>query len=492
MDAPDWLKAFPVSPQNAPFYQRELAKVLGTLFSILGEYATVKHQQDQYYQRAEQYFSRCIGYIGAEGPSPLDYNNLADLYRQENKCDLAQTQMGIAFQLMGDKYDPAFYHTRAAILWKLDQPLKALLQLQQYTEADAENAQPQDIEQYIDNQIFAAKLAANVRHTARSSYIALSASLLEEARSFVKRKASLLGESTTNELLAKIEELLGFAYLELQGNEYGAADTFQHLLEIPGLTVSKATLWRWKLGCSKALTRLARSVRYRSSAQAAEPHWAAARQLLSGSAQSIGDFALSDDIALPRRAFNFRLRLDTVVALQSLAEESFRESRRDEAQTLTDDAHTILLTLRSSLEHDAPLKQFVGQNEFDELKSQMRFYEAQASYMLGRIAIAQDPTFADSGLIEKVRTNFDFARGTGSELDCRIDLEFGQMLLEVALALQGKGSDVLRRYDEAIASLERAVSASKNVPDLQTHALRALAEAYAIRPSLQQKAKTST
>jgi tetratricopeptide (TPR) repeat protein len=486
MADPNWARSFPVSPQHSSYYQRELLKVLGTLFSILGDYAIGADKRGQNYKQSEKFLTRCIELIGQGGPTALDHNNLADLYRQEDLCDRAQAEMDTAFELMGNKRDPAFIHTQASIYWKRRQPLRGLLQLQQYSEAEAERATPGDIEQYVENQIFAAKLAANVSETDRSSYIAMSASLLNAARSFVLKQEAVLGESSANRLRAKIEELLGFAYLELPGNEVSAADAFQRLRQIRDLTVSKATQWRWKLGHAKALTRLARVHRRRWSTQQAEPYCREAKQILGNSEQSVADFGLDDDVALPRRAFNFALRLDTVVALQALAEESFCEGRLDESQTQTDQAGSIVESLRVSLEHDAMLKQRFGDG-LGELRSQVRRYGAERSFLIGRILIRKDPGFSNAGLIDEARTNFNSARGATNELNCRIDLEFGELLLNAALG--GKG-DILALYEEAVAAFKR--SAATNIPELQPHAVEALAEAYAQRPAVELKARKSS
>jgi hypothetical protein len=98
--------------------------------------------------------------------------------------------------------------------------------------------------------------------------------------------------------------------------------------------------------------------------------------------------------------------------------------------------------------------------------------EAQHAFLEGRLLVRNDPTLTGAGLIETVRAKFDSARGLTGELDCRIDLSFGELLLHAAVA--GK-RDATVNYAEAIAALERANS--RGVPSLRVETVRMLVDA---------------
>jgi hypothetical protein len=196
-------------------------------------------------------------------------------------------------------------------------------------------------------------------------------------------------------------------------------------------------------------------------------------------------FALDRQDRAARRARNFRLRLDTVVALQALGEESFCEGRTDATEILLDQENTILRTLRDAMETDDGLKEYLD-GGLQEMRTQVRFYEAHYSFLIGRLTIRKKGV-SDPDALNIMRTNFNLARGVNSELNCRIDLEMGCRLLQGALEAKSNNKAV---YDEAVAALERA--ASHDAPALRTETIDALREAYTMRNAVLIKAKDSS
>jgi tetratricopeptide (TPR) repeat protein len=203
-----WTRQFGVSVNNVAYYKRELWKSLGFLYSFLGDYSKAPEKRKQYFTQAMLYLSRCNEEVDGDPPTPLDRNNLADVYRQLGELPEATRLVNQALKEVTVP-DPSFYNTQAWIFWNDGQPLSGFLALQHYGETEADKADQQDLEQYVLNQIFAAKLAANIPEASRPSYVALAASRLETARLFVNRKEDRLGKSSANKLLAEIEELLG-------------------------------------------------------------------------------------------------------------------------------------------------------------------------------------------------------------------------------------------------------------------------------------------
>jgi hypothetical protein len=350
----NWITRFPVASGNAPYYEREVAKTLGTIYSILGDYSALR--REHYLQLAESYLDRCARLLHGENPSALDHNNLADLYRQLDKCKEAQREIDLAFREKPDVLDPTFVQTQAMIFWRQKQPLRALLETQRYGEDHAEHADSDDMDQFIQNQILGARLAANIEADHNDSYLGLASKLLEKARAFVSRKFE--PNSKTAIRLSTIDELLGFAYFELPGQEALSVKAFERIQEaLAGVAVPPTIEWRRKLGLAKAQTRLARAERRRYSAETSRLYWLAAKNVLQDSARVVNEhFSLASDVELPFPARNFRFSLDTVIADQDLSEESFWQGQGDDSKNLADQGATISLRLQACLEPDAPLK----------------------------------------------------------------------------------------------------------------------------------------
>jgi hypothetical protein len=121
-----------------------------------------------------------------------------------------------------------------------------------------------------------------------------------------------------------------------------------------------------------------------------------------------------------------------------------------------------------------------------ELRTQLDRYEARRSCLAGRILIHSDPLCQRSGFIEDVETNFNAARNFENELDCLMDLEFGQMLVGAALGGKADGPSL---YNRGLISLHLATT--RNALRLRAEALRALAEAQAMQAAVVQKAQRS-
>jgi tetratricopeptide (TPR) repeat protein len=502
MGGENW-EAFPSASAGRSYYRRELLKVLGGIASIVGEYSTDAGQRRTYYDEAEKALTECATTIDGDPPSPLDHNNLADLYWQigdfakdggkltdgTDYYRKAHDRLNVAFDAAtkaGQAPDPIFYNTRAIIFLRQRQPLEGLLALQQYGEAEARGGERQDVEQYIENQILAAKLAFALDPGTGEPDLWWTTRILEGARRFLGEQLSRLGKPAADKLQIEIEELLGFAYLRLPRGEDRAVEAFDRFFPLDGGKASGEVRWRCRLGRAKALTRLARSQRRQFSAEVAAQHRRRAHADLANVAGAIEPFGLSLAVPPRRRSRHFRLRLDTVIVVQALAEESFIEGERRAAQDLLEAENTILVSLRTALADDPQLRTALAE-DLTEIKAQLRLCEAQRSFLLGRLLIRSDPSFSDAGLIDKVDANFCAARGINPDLECRIDLEFGELLLEAALAGKGEARSLYRR---AVSSLQLA--ATHDAPALRAVTIRALTDAYARRGALPRKAKDST
>jgi tetratricopeptide (TPR) repeat protein len=463
-------KAFGTSEGNISYYRSSLYATLGDIITILAEYSRDTADRDQRLQEGQKYLDLCLRI----SDQPLIRNSLADVSRQLGRYSEAHQKLDEAFRV-SPVPDPVLYHTRATIFWDQGMPLQGLYAIQQYDQSRVEDKATQNAEQYVDNQILAAKLAAAAGDSARrNQYVALAADILESARAFLDKRSALL-EASVQDLRNQIDELLGFAYLQLPGCESRAADAFDRLCLPAGFKPATEVSWRQRLGRAKALTRLARSQRRNSSVQAAVQYCDRANEQLVNSQDTVKQFSIESTVPIARRRRRALLYLDTAVAIQELAEENFCEGKLKSSKDLLDQGGAIFAALHDALGLDISLcRELELADLLNTVSNRLRLLQAQQCFLSGRIALRLDPSFNDGGLVDRVEGIFSAARGVDSDLDCRIDLEFGELLLAAALAKKG---DVKMLYRRSLMMLESA--AGRDVPLLRPEALRALADAYA-------------
>jgi tetratricopeptide (TPR) repeat protein len=483
----DW-KTFPHISSPPGYYKRELLKAIGNIASILGEYSKLADQKSKYYDLAEKNLEACTKVIDGDPPSALDHNNLADLYWQRGKYIEAHQELKKALDSSKDP-DPTFYSTRAMIFWKERQPWKGMLALDCYGEAEARQAAAhgvhQDVYQYFENQIFWAKLADAVDPMNRDPYLMMVTRKLENARRFLNEPniKSAFDSDGASKLQVKIDDLLGFAYLQLPGHEIRATEVYDRLSEAGAMNPKEELGWRRRINHAKVLTRLARSQRRTFSSQIAAQSRHHAMTTLADSEKALQSFGLDDGLPVVKRSKHFLLHLDTVITMQDLAEENFCGSELQVAKELLEKETTILTSLRATLNTDADLVQSLG-DKLDAVRSKVRLCEAQRCFLHGRIQLGLDPSFSSSDLISKIEGDLNAARGVDPTLDCGIDLVLGEALLGAALA--GKG-DVSSLYERAVTSFELAMT--RDSPELRAESIKALADAYARRNTVMRKVK---
>jgi hypothetical protein len=223
------------------------------------------------------------------------------------------------------------------------------------------------------------------------------------------------------------------------------------------------------------VTRLARAERRRFASEGAATQRRRASTELGQVVAQLEPFGLQPSIDERKRVRHLRLRLDTVLAIQMLAEESLLQGSYDDVQQWLEREAALVLSLREALA-DPALRRALGDDHAD-LTEQVERCAKQAAFLRGRLLVQQDPSFTSPALVRTVIGHFTAARGADDELNCRIDLSLGDLLLTAALAGKGDAST----YDEAVAALERATT--RQAPGLRAVAVRALSEAYARRPA---------
>ena len=482
LDSSAVVNSIPPSSVNKGYSKREIQKVIGLIASIAAHYSDSPETKSSYCERALKAFGRCKETIDGDPPSPLDHNNLADLYREMGKCAEAHAELD---QALKDNAQPdaTFCNTRAMIFWKEQKPLDALLALRQYRETHAREASAQNVDQYVENQILAAKLAISITSGSSAARLAEAADLLEVARRFCEDQWPNRNDAgIRRKLRAEIDELLGFAYVALQGSEMRAFEAFDRLRDDD---TTAEIRWRRQLGLAKALTRLAQVERRKFSSDDAIKHREQAARILADSNGVFRTFGLEASVPLARQIRHLRVHCETAVALQDLAQETFHGGAGQAAQKMIDQEATILLGLEQTLDSNEKLQRSLGV-ELMDIRSQIRFNAARRYFLLGLILLQSDPGFTDTVLLVKVEALFVKARAVDEDFNCRIDLALGEMLLAAALA--GK-DNVESLYRRALASFELA--ATRNAPALRGDTIRALADAYARRNIVLRKAKES-
>jgi hypothetical protein len=475
----------PSQKTNQGYYKREIHKVLGTIAGIVAEYAETSDIRTRYLKRGEEALRKANSRINGEEPSPLDHNNLADLYRQRGKYAEAHDEMRQAFE-DPKQIDSTFYHTEALIFWKEKEPLKGIQKLQEYTETCVPEGSDQDLDQYMDNQILAAKLAVTIPPALGTARLVQVADILERARQFLSDRGSHRKDAIASRARAEVDELLGFTYLSLSGNESLAVEAFERFHDRGSEDPTTQIRWRRALGRATALTRLARAQRRKFSAQVAAQHREGAANILLDCIAELKVFGLERNVPRQRRTQHLLLHLNTVVVLHGLAQETFYEGEIQSAQDLVNQQNLILTAARQSLNADEAFLSSVDADAKKKILDQMRLSEAQRSFLLGLILIQADPEFSDTVLLSKAETNFTAARGINAEFDCMIDLVVGEMYLAAASAAKG---DVPSLYRYAVQSFELATT--RDAPALRGEVIRALTDAYARRNTVLRKAKTS-
>ena len=477
---------FPISAHNVGFYKREIQKVIGTIAGSVAESADAPEMRERLLDRAQAALELANATIDGEPPSPLDRNNLADLYRQRGYCDNALVEITKAFEDRSPP-DPIFYDTLAQIHWRQGDQQRAINALRQYGETQARKGNLQAVTPYIENQMLAAKMLAASSSTNVTVKLAQAADLLESARTFVEEQAAQHKEWQADALRSQLDELLAFLYLGMQGYEGRAVEAFERL-DAASRNDDTATERQWerRLGYANALTHSARASRRNLSSGLATARRVRAANLLKDATTGVSVFGLDGSIRPQRRTRHFVLQINTVVALHDLAQEKFSAGEYKDARDLLTQEATILAALRERLSNEPPLAPVLG-SDAGSISTQIKLNDARRSFLLGRTMIQCDPGFSEAGMIGNARSALESARGNSATFDCRIDLVLGEMYLAAALATQGL--DVLSHYENAVRFFELATT--RDAPTLRSETVRALADVYARRSFVLRKAKSS-
>jgi hypothetical protein len=487
---------------NKAYYIREIDKIIGTVASFRADYLESKTDKTSSLNCALIAYLECVAKVEGEDPSPLDYNNLADTYRQlaafdESQFATAHTKIDAAMTLDAatrpDKSseDPTFLNTEAQIFIdekKLPEAFRAL------TSVDAQamikrNSSSQDWIQYLDNQILAAKVACSEEYPApaeakrasdkrhkTSNVVRLSrgADVLEPALDLLMEPVTrITDDREQSRLEAELYELLGYVYLRLEGYAQESVASYQELVKIwEKVSATAEVQWRRRLVGMRAYTQRARVARRDFDYGTAANQRQRGREVIDNNTKEFD--ALSPKNAQPAgvRLRTERMKLDTAMALQGLAEESFHGGEIDCAKRLLDKKDSILADLG-----------IYGDRE--KLGENFQLAEALTGLLRGWLVFRSDPGTYEQKVLTEIEKYLIRARGQNPTLDCQVDLILGEACL--AAALNGSAADAAANYRKAITALEFA--AGREAPELRGDSLRALTDAYAKSGVVQRRTK---
>ncbi len=472
MEKPGWSP----TAANVPYYRRELYKVLGSIAGVHADYS--EENKQQYLKLTLDAYSACVDEVGGEAASPLDHNNLADTYRQCGRFDqslYAKAHSEVDIALVSSPDDPTFLNTKAMIFIDEKKLDEAATLLTRVAPAKSAKVSSQDIVQYLDNQILAAKVISGTQRP-RVVRQSLAADILEAAVRFHQdRGASIEDRLDRDRLAADLHELLGFTYLGLQGYERRSVECYECVGRLFHTVHATAEVrWRRRLGTVRAHTWLARAARRKFDFGTAGDQRRRGRKVLNDNLDELGswcaDKGQSSAVARPQA----RVKLDTAMALQGLAEESFFGGELEYTKQLLDKKDGFLATLINF--HDDPA-----------IGDKVRLADALTGLLRGSLAFQSDPGTYLPAVLTDIEKNLLAARGQDPLLDCQADLALGEAFLTAAL--KGQASDALANYRKAVNAFEFAVG--RNAPDLRADATRALVDAYDRRGAVQLRAKQS-
>ena len=461
------------------FYLREVYKDLGAIASIVAEYAADAAAAQRLFDRAAPYLIRCTETLEGEAASAIDYNNLADFYRQlgdaaalRGQRAQAQTHYAAADEQMMRVFaatrpgDPAFHNTAALLYQAEGRHAEALRVLAEYSSdlALSPAADRQDREQYLDNQILAARLTVGPMPTLLS--LTQARAILMAADSFLDRTRGEFTPGTCSRLLTEILQLLAFAELQLPNAELAAALTFGRLFADAEWKPAPLVALRARIGRARARGRAARVYRRRAEPQQAAAMRESAVKDAAEIVKALDNERLEPDAAAPRTG----LWIDATRALLLLAEEELSASELGEARKHGDAAGKLLMAL------DAVA---VAAGADGPLRIPSREQSARLALLDIQLLRLADPDLDKAETITTVRSRIAGARGFNARYESLADLALASLLLR---SVQLRRGDPPRDYDAAVMALERA--SERDVPSLRGEIIRELARAYGMRVSV--------
>jgi hypothetical protein len=300
------------------------------------------------------------------------------------------------------------------------------------------------------------------------------ADVLERALRFLNDNAIKISDDGARaRLTAELYELLGYVYLRLDGYDQQSVQCYEELAKIwSKVSVTADVRWRRRLIGVRAYTQRARVARRDFDYGIAVNQRARGRKVFTANVEELDGFSLKKGLPPGLLLRIARMKLDTAMALQGLAEESFHGGELDSTKDLLDRKDAILASLGDYREHEA-------------LGPYVRLATALSGLLRGWLAFRSDSGTYDPKVLTEIEKNLVSARGQNATLDCQADLALGEAFL--AAALNGTAADAATNYRKATIALELA--AGREAPALRRDAIRALTDAYTKSPAVQRRTK---
>lgn len=486
----DWANLKVAAPKG--YYLREVYKDIGDAAGTIADHLSTLSTRRRYLDQALGYLQRCVDTLLNEPPSPLDHNNLADLYRQlgdlARKEDgnvieaarlygLAHTHVALALSPPAKDAapDPFYLNTSAVLLASEQRYRQALNELENYTAAHALlSGESQEQYQYVSNLMLAAKLEVADHQADDPRGVVHATRILGRAEQFLGLSTHQLPHDEVDELRTQVRDLLAFAYLQSPRGEARAKTVFEQVM-VPAWNPSTTAELRTRVGYLTALVRIARHERRLSSLATADALRHKASREIQPVFALLKKLAVTSDVPGDIRKRNIGSWLDAVAVMQLLAEEKLCGHDAQAARALVRVAGEHLVQLRGEVSPSGP-----GHDHGQTLL--LKRITARHALLAARLIAEEDPTLKSATTLALAEETLLGARGVRAELDCQAELEQGWLRLTSARFRRG---DPEADFLEATSAFERAVAC--DAPSLRREAARSLAQAHALRASILRK-----
>ncbi len=517
---------FRISPENRTFYRRELLSVAGTILASIADLPTV--DRVHLLERAEVYLNGCtetltekwveapkggcaeaetdaarntpttkrvavpisVEKIFEDPPTSRDFNNLADLYRQQRKFDLALKVLNNLPP--GSVPDPTLDNTRAEILRDNERLplLDSILALQAYTRIQAATAPCDDVVQYVRNEMLRAKLVYRSFKTTGARDIVAVIRILRSALDFLedRRAPAQIPDEPYREARTQLTELLGYAYLERPSGVDEAEPLFATLDADPKGT-KKEERWRRQVALARGHLAAGRIERRDLAPVRSLYYVERAKKILYPTVTSVDELPIDTAPTPWRRAERFRIHLDALIANVELALECIQQGDTAKAKALSEGPIGRLLNcLEASLE-DADLQEPL-RSDLPNIRLSLGRLTALADFILGQVLARSVEAGDVSGSLNEAVNHLLRAAALDPRLAARSDLEMGGALLRAAFFGQEQtAGQLVMWFDRGLSAVESAVR--RGDAAMRTEALRVLASAQGQRAAVERRQKGS-
>jgi len=465
------------APVPPGYYLREIHKDLGSVSAIFAAHIADIATRQRFLDLALPHYKATVLQLpGKETASSLDHNNFAQFYRELGDAARKAGDIGRARdsyvkahdqirQAFDDERpsDPAYHDTLARLLLAEGRILEAHGALAEYTVAHARSRAPEELGDYFEIQILAAKLLLRLHEKQPAVGRAAAVQTLERVLAELGELRSGLTADDAASVEAQIQELVGNLHLDPPAEVSLAVAAFERLLALDSSLETPTKKVRAHTSAALAFALAARMRRLESSPLASEELRKKAAKCVTAALEAFKEPDLLDD-----------QRLAALQSAQLLIEERLAAHEDKDATTLAEAIAPFLSQLRETMD--------TGDIAPSDSTRLLRRLAARHALVSARLKIRGANGAAGPDEIKAIEDLLVPARGI-AQFSAEADLELGVFRLNAARA---GGESAMAHWQAAIDAFERASQAA--VPAMRAEVFRQVSHAYAIRGAISRKA----